>query len=125
VFRLLLESVRHYRAGDIFGAYVQYQFALAFIELSLLSLGLFWTIAVKPRLILLFGVLAMIFYIGLHGIHHSGLSLTRLIYICIPGFLGLGRALGASPKAATGLVVVSFLLLLAQEIFTDINEIVI
>ena len=86
--------------------------------------GLFWTIAVKPRVVLVYGVLVILFFIWFHGTSHNGVSAMRLIYICAPGFWGLGRALQSERGWAWGLIGFSAVMLVAEEICSDIGQLV-
>ena len=122
--RLLAEMVRFWRHGDLFWAFVRYQFALNFAGLTLLMASLFWCIAIRPRSLLLYGGLALLFYIIFHGTTHSGLSTMRLIYIAAPSFWGLGRALQRETMWAWGVALVFSLALIGQEILLDIGQLV-
>jgi hypothetical protein len=112
------------RWGDHFRAYIRYEFLVNFLFMTLLMVGLFWTIGIKPRLVLLYGALSVVFYVWFHATTHSGLGTMRLMYICIPGFWGLGRALQSERIWTFCVVGVSVAALFMQEICTDVGWIV-
>ncbi len=118
------DFVHFMRTGQYFWAFVRFEFAMNFFFRALLMIGLFWTISIKPRAVPLYGVLVMLFYIFFHGTKHGGFSMMRLIYICAPAFWGLGRALQREPVWAWGTAIMFTLALIAQEIFSDIGQLV-
>lgn len=122
--RLTADFVGMMRSGAYDPAFIRYEFAVNFLFMTLLMVGLFWTIAVKPRFILLYGALAVLFYLWFHGSTHNGLSTMRLLYICVPGFWGLGRALQREPVWAWGAIGLSVVTLVVQEVYSDIGELV-
>jgi len=121
---LLHDCVGYLRAGANPQAFVRFQFAVNFVFMTLLMIGLFWTINVKPRWVALYGLLVMAFYVWFHGTTHGGLSTMRLIYICLPGFWGLGRALQRERAWAWGVIGLSAAALMAEEISSDIGQLV-
>lgn len=122
--RLMGDFVHDLQAGALVAAFGRYEFAVNFLFMVLLMVGLFWTIAVKPRLVLLYGCLVVAFFVWFHGTTHNGISMMRLLYICAPGFWGLGRALQREPAWAWGVVGVSVVALVGQEICSDVGQLV-
>ena len=122
--RLMFNFVGQIRAGDYTRAFVSYEFAVNFLFMVLLMAGLFWTIATKPRVIVLYGCLVVVFYIWFHGTTYNGISTMRLLYICTPGFWGLGRALQREPVWAWGTIGLSVAALVVQEVCSDTGQLV-